>query len=65
MKLKTLKDICKPQLGQPKSNAILKEFEKEIKTEAIEWVKFYEGNNDLAAAGAVGHFCNITEEDLE
>jgi len=38
MKPKTLKDICKPQVGQPKSNAILKEFEEELKQKAIKWV---------------------------
>jgi len=40
--LKTLKEICKSQVGQPQSNAILKEFEGELKKEAIKWVKEWE-----------------------
>ncbi len=79
MKLKTLKDICKPQLGQPTSNAILKEFEEEIKAEAIKRVKaiIKEDNHDhegincaycksyLSDVNFILEFFNITEEDLQ
>ena len=63
MKLKTLKDLTKF-----KDKSYSDEFaylESDLKQEAIKWVKFYEGNNDIAAAGAIGHFFNITKEDLE
>ena len=62
MKLKTLKDLPHYFSRDGKQDLL---FEQHIKAEAIKWVKFYEGNNDIAAAGAIGHFFNITSEDLK
>ena len=63
MKLKTLKDILKCYDCTCINEKCINHYR--LKQEAIKWVKFYEGNNDIAAAGAIGHFFNITKEDLE
>ena len=60
MKLKTLKDF--EGLCNSKGEKFILFC---LKHEAIKWVRFYEKLNDLAAAGAIGHFCNITKKDLK
>ncbi len=79
MKLKTLKDMDKyffdEEYDGKEGNLLV--YEKELKEEAIKWVKYYRENSFaakkqqwlqdrfLAAGQALMNFHDITEEDLK
>ena len=56
--LKTLKDITNPVLPYCADK-------KEIKAEAIKWVKRFREKEMWQGAAAISEFHNITEDDLE
>ena len=63
---KTLKDVPKNYLGGERLT--LEQFEKELRAEAVKWVKFYrkrDGLDDWERAEGLMEFNNITEEDLK
>ena len=76
-KLKTLKDLEEVKfmgLHPADENIFRNQFSKELKQEAIKWVKFFEDeetNSEGAKMINVGRmkslidFCNLTEKDLK
>lgn len=65
--LKTLKDLTNEDEMNSYSNDNCKDFVKDLRQEAIKWVKNYSkhANKDVGECALFINFFNITEEDLE
>ena len=66
MKLKTLKDLIPSDKELEEGDHSWECIDwNNLRAEAVKHVKFYEGNNDFAAAGAIGYMFNLEEGDLK
>jgi len=64
--LKTLKDLIREEDNGPDSYGGMDIVEvKELKQEAIKWIKDLKEKENMAQAFVMSEFFNITEEDLK
>jgi len=62
MKLKTLKDI---DMDSWNEWSYKKEITKQLRQEAIKWIRKYFEENESSKVLALEHFFNITKEDYQ
>jgi len=62
---KTLKDLGREYVSATGREPLERVDVKDLKAEAVKWVKFYDREAEPARANAIMDFFNITEEDLK